>query len=156
MSNSFLGRFARKRNDGRSMRIDRWDKLELVIELITSSLPIDVRMELNHAENLTPLATPLPYDLRTGSSTTIPTLLPLLAEVRVSLCVDDTFAWLLPVYFCIDQMLTAGDVVTKLAEAYRFLNAWSQVHTHEGREHLRIGRLQAQCPSKFRREYLIQ
>jgi hypothetical protein len=119
------------------MRIDRWDRLELVIELIKSSLPVDVSIDLNHFEISRPLATPLPYDPRTGTSAAIPTPLPLLAEVRVSLCIDETLAWLLPVQFCMDQLLTAEEVVTKLADAYHFLIAWSQVHTQEGREHLR-------------------
>jgi len=34
VSKKFLGRSERKRNSGRSMRIDNWDKLELVLDLI--------------------------------------------------------------------------------------------------------------------------
>lgn len=68
------------------------------------------------------------------------------AELRVSLSIDETLAWLLPVQFCIDQLLTAEEVVTKLADAFWFLKEWSQVHAHEGREALRIQCLQAQHP----------
>ena len=154
MSKNFLGRSERKRNRGRSMRIDSWDRLELVIELIKSSLPIDIRMDFNHAEILRPLAPPLPYAPSTGSSIRIPT--PLLAEVRVSLRIDETLAWLLPVQFCIDQLLTAEEVVTKLADAFRFLKAWSDVHAYEALELLRTQRLQAQCPAKSASKYLVQ
>jgi hypothetical protein len=132
----FLGRSGRKRNWGRNIRIDSWERLEVVIELIKCSLPIDIRIELNHAEVLRPVTPPLPYDPRAGSSKTIPTSLPLLAEVRVSLCSDETLAWLLPVQFCIDQLLTAEHVVTKVADAFWFLEAWSQIHSDEGREHI--------------------
>ena len=123
------------------MRIDSRDRLEFVVELIQKTLPIDIRMDLNHAEILRPLSLPLPYDPRTGSGVTLPTPLPLLAEVRVSLFIDETLAWLLPVQFCIDQLLTAEEVVTKLADAFWFLKAWSDVHSHEARELLQIKRL---------------
>src|SRR5215469_9513375 len=93
-------------------------------------------MDLNPAEMFRPLV-PLPYDPRRGSSTTSPTPLPVLAEVRVSLCKDETLAWLLPVHFCVDQLLTAEEVVTKLADAFWFLDGWSMVHGHKGRKALR-------------------
>jgi len=119
------------------MRIDSWDRLEFVLELIRSSLPIDIRIELDHTDVLRPFSPPLPYDPRAGSSRAIPMPSALLAEVRVSLSIDETLAWLLPVQFCIDQLLTAKEVVTELADALVFLKAWSQVNAHEGREHLR-------------------
>ena len=155
MSKQFLGRPQRKRNWGRSTRIDTWERLEFVIELIKRTLPIDIRIDLNHAEPLTPLAAPLPYVPRTGSSMMIPTPFPLLAEVRVSLCIDETLAWLLPVQFCIDQLLTAEEVVTKLADAFWFLEGWSQVHSQEGREHVRKQRPQPQRPAKSLRSPLV-
>jgi hypothetical protein len=96
------------------------------------------------------------YDPRTGSSITIPTPLPLLVEVRVSLCIDETLALLLPVQFCLDQLLTAGEVVTKLADAFRFLKAWSSVHACGSRELLRTKRLHGQPPAKSASKYLVQ
>ena len=66
MSKQSLGRSQRKRNWGRRMRIDSWDRLELVIELIKSSLPLDIRIDLNHVGILRPMAPPLPYDPSTG------------------------------------------------------------------------------------------
>ena len=156
MTSKFLGQSERKRNWGRSMRIDSWERLELVIELIKSSLPMDISIELNHADLLRPPMPPLPYAPRSGSLMTIPTPLPLIAEVRVSLCIDEMLAWLLPVQFCIDRLLTAEEVVTKLADAFWFLQGWSQVHSHEGREHLRTQRLTAQIPAKSPRSPLVQ
>jgi hypothetical protein len=58
---TFLGLSKRKRNWGRSMRVDTWDKLELVIELIKTDLPIDLKIALKDAGVLSP-APPLPYD----------------------------------------------------------------------------------------------
>lgn len=156
MSERFLGWSERKRNWGRSLRLDSWDGLELVIELIKSSLPIDIKIDLNHAEIFRPLAPPLAYAPCTESSITIPMPLPLLAEVRVSLCIDDTLAWLLPVQFCIDQLLTAEEVIRKLADAVFFLQGWSQVHAHEGGEHLRTQPLQAQHPAKSPGKLTVQ
>jgi hypothetical protein len=122
------------------MRVDTWDKLELVIELIKTDLPIDLKIALKDAGVLSP-APPLPYDPRI-ELTRVAVPLPILAEVRVSLCMDETLAWLLPVQFCIDQLLTAEEVVTKLSDAFWFLKAWSQVHAHEGRECVRTRRPQ--------------
>ena len=155
MSKKLFGRSECKRSWGRGIRIDSWERLQLVVDLIKSTLPIDIRMDLYHADVSRRPVPPLPYDPRTESSITIPTPLPFLAEVRVSLCSDETLAWLLPVQFCIDQLLTAQEVVTKLADALVFLKAWSQVHAHEGREHLRTQRLQAQHPTKSSK-YLVQ
>ena len=152
MGEKFLGRSKRKRNWGRSMRVDSWDKLEWVIELIKTTLPIDVKIALKDAEVSSP-SPPLPYDPRI-ESTRVATSLPILAEVRVSLCIDETLAWLLPVQFCIDQLLTAEEVVTKLTDAFWFLKTWSQVHAHEGRERIRTRR--PQFPVKSPESPLIQ
>ena len=156
MNKQFLGRSQGKRNWGRRMQIDSWDRLELVIELMKTSLPIDIRIDLNHAEILRPLAPPLFYDPRKESSITIPTPLPLLAEVRVSLYIDETLACLLPVQFCIDQFLTAEEVVTKLADAFRFLKAWSGIHAHEAQELLRTQCPHGRGPAKSPSKYLVQ
>lgn len=143
MIKNVLGRSRCKRNWGRGMRIDSWDRLELVIELIKASLPIGMSIDLNHAD-FRPPAPPLPYDPRGENSVRIRLPLPILAEVRASLCTDETLAWLLPVQFCINHLLTAEEVVTKVADAFWFLQGWSQVHSQEAREHLRTQRCEAQ------------
>jgi len=64
-----------------------------------SSLPIDITIDLNHAEESRRLSPPLPYDPRAESAMTIQAPLPILAEVRVALWIDEMLAWLLPVQF---------------------------------------------------------
>ena len=120
-----------------------------------SGLALDISMDLNGAELSRSPALPLPYDPRRESAM-IPAPFPILAEVRASLCIDETLAWLLTVQFCIDQLLTAEEVVTKLADAFCFLKAWSQAHTDEARAYLRTQCLQAQCPAKSSTKYLVQ
>lgn len=125
------------------MRIDSWDRLELVVELIKPSLPIVMSIDLNHAD-LRPPEAPLPYDPRREDSEMIPAPLPILAEVRATLYIDETLAWLLPVQFCINQFLTAEEVVTKIADAFWFLQGWSQVHSEDARELLRTQSCEAE------------
>ena len=156
MGKKLFGRRQRKRNWGQGMLIDSWERLQLVIDLMKSSLPIDISMDLNHAEASRRPSPPLAYSPHTGNSITIPTHLPFLVEVRVSLCVDETLAWLLPVHFCIDRLLTAEEVVTRLADAFWFLKAWSQVHAGEAREYLRTQCLQAKRPAGSTSKYLVQ
>jgi hypothetical protein len=86
----------------------------------------------------------------------VPAPLPILAEVRVSLWIDEMLAWLLPVHFCIDQLLTAEEVVTKVADAFWFLSAWSQIHADEAREYLRTQRFQVEPLAKSGSKYLVQ
>ena len=148
MTKKLFGRSERKRTWGRSMRIDSREKLRLVIELMKSSLPVDVSLELDDAEVSRGLPPPSLYDPRTKHSMRVPTPLPILVEVRVSLCIDETLACLLPVHFCIDQLLMAEEVVTKVADAYWFLQGWSQVHSHEAHEHLRTRGFQSRRPVK--------
>jgi hypothetical protein len=50
VSKKLFGRSERKRNWGRSMRIDSWERLQLVVDLMKSSLPINISMDLSHAE----------------------------------------------------------------------------------------------------------
>ena len=50
LSKKLFGRTQRKRNWGRNTRIDSWEKLQLVIELMKSGLPIDVTIDLYDAE----------------------------------------------------------------------------------------------------------
>ena len=150
-----FGRSERKRHWGRSTRIDSWERLRLVVELMKSSLPVGITIDLNDAEVSRRPTFPLPCDPWMANSLAIQTPLPFMAVVRVSLWIDETLMWLLPVQFCIDQLLTADEVVTKLADAFCFLKAWSQVHALEGREHLRIQRFQARRPDKSGK-YFIQ
>jgi len=151
----FLGSSRRKRNRGRSTRIDSWDRLELVIELIKSSLPVDMRIDLNHIE-FPPLLEPLPYDPRMENSITIRTPSPVVAEVRVSLSIDETLAWLLPVQFCVDHLLRVEEVVAKITDAFWFLQGWTHVHGQGGRRSLRTQRTQVQHLAKSASKYLVQ
>ena len=156
MNKKLFGRSERKRNWGRSTRIDSWERPRLVIELMKSGLPVDISIDLNDAEVSRRLPPPLPYDPRTENSMLVPAPLPILSEVRVSLWIDELLAWLLPVQFCIDQLLTAEEVVTKLADAFRFLKVWSQIHADEAREYIRTQRSQTQRAAKPASNYLVQ
>jgi len=157
VSNKLFGRSERKRSWGRSTRIDSWGRLQLVIDLMKCSLPIDITIDLDDAGVLGQSVLPLPCDPDSlANSVVIPTPLPFAAEVRVSLWIDETLAWLLPVQFCIDQLLTADEVITKLADAICFLKAWSQVHGREAREQLRRQRLKSRRSAKSTSKYLIQ
>jgi hypothetical protein len=127
------------------MPIDSWERLEEVIELLNTSLPIDISIDLHHAEISRPLPLPLPYEPRIENSSLVPTPSPFLAEVRVSLCIDETLAWLMPVQFCIDQLLTSEEVVRKIVDAFWFLDGWSKAHGHESAEQFRT---QAGNPAK--------
>lgn len=82
MFKKVLGQSRCKRNWGRGMRIDSWDRLELVIELIKTSLPIDMSIGLNHADFRTPVL-PLLYDPRSENS--------VMTKVLCYLC-DDEFS----------------------------------------------------------------
>jgi hypothetical protein len=141
---------------GRSTRIDSWERLRLAIELMKSGLPVDISIDLNDAEVSRRLPLPLPYDPGGENSMLVPAPLPILAEVRVSLWIDEMLAWLLPVQFCVDQLLTVEEVVTKLADAFRFLKAWSQIHAGDAREYIRTQRSQTQHPAKPASNYLVQ
>jgi hypothetical protein len=156
MGMKLFGRSGRKRSWGRSTRIDSWERLRLVIDVMKSGLPIDISITLHDAEVSGPLPAPLPYDPRGANSMWVPAPLPILAEVRVSLWIDEMLAWLIPVHFCIDQLLTAEEVVTKLADAFWFLKAWSQIHGDEAREYLRTQSLQTQRPTKPVSNCLVQ
>lgn len=155
MIKKVLGRSRCKRNWGRGMRIDSWDRLELVVELIKTSLPIDMSIDLNHAD-FRPPAPPLPYDPRGKNAVMIAAPFPILAEVRASLCIDETLAWLLPVPFCVNQFLTAEEVDTKIADAFWFLQGWSQVHSQEAREQLRTQAREAKRAPNTTGSLLVQ
>jgi hypothetical protein len=50
VSKKLFGRTERKRNWGRDTRIDSWERLHLVIELMKSGLPIDVSIDVDDAD----------------------------------------------------------------------------------------------------------
>ena len=56
---------------------------------------------------------------------------PSIIEVRVSIIANDSLGWLLPVHFCIGELLTAHEVVTKVADAFRILKTWSDSRKQE-------------------------
>jgi hypothetical protein len=118
-----------KRYWGRDMIIDNWEKLEEVIELIKCSLPINMQVELNAAGRPGRNTQPLPFDPRIGSTSALPAPSPALAEVRLSLFIDETLGWLLPLQFCIGQLLTAREIVRKIAHGFWFLESWSHAHS---------------------------
>jgi hypothetical protein len=113
-------------------------------------------MDLDHVEIFGSPTLPLAFGPCAGGLTTCPTQLPVFTEVRVSLSIDETLGWVLPVQFCIDQLLTAEEVIGKLADAFWFLDAWSLVHDYEGREQLRTKCFQAECPVKSPSKYTVQ
>ena len=136
MSEKILGRSKRKRKRGREMIVDNWEKLEVVIELIKCSLPINMQVKLNAASRPGRNTQPLPFDPRTGNSTAFPTPLPALAELRISLFIDEKLQWLLPVQFCIGQLLTATEIIQKIADGFWFLESWSHAHSRDVRAHV--------------------
>jgi hypothetical protein len=48
-----------------------------------------------------------------------------LVEVQASLIDNERLGWLLPVYFCVGELLTAIEVITKVSDAFRILKIWS-------------------------------
>ena len=137
------------------MIIDSWEKFEEVIELIKLSLPINMRVELNSARRPGRSTEPLSFDPRIGSSISYSMGLASLAEVRVSLLVNETLAWLLPVQFCIGQLLTATEIIGKIADALVFLQSWSHVHSCDARAQLRFEHPQSPRTAKCNRKPLI-
>jgi hypothetical protein len=101
------------------------------------------------------LAMMMAYSPRAVGLTTSPTPLPVFAEVRVSLSMDETLVWVLPVHLCVDQSLTAEEAIGKLADAFWFLDAWSLVHDYEGREQVRTKRFQAEHPVQSTSKYTV-
>lgn len=156
VSEKILGRSRGKRHWGRDMIIDNWEKLEEVIELIKCSLPINMQVELNAMCNPAPNTQPLPFDPRAGSPSSLNTALPALAEVRLSLFIDETLGWLLPLQFCIGQLLTAKEIVRKITDGFWFLESWSHAHSRDARAHLRFEDLRSECTTKTGRKPLIQ
>ena len=138
------------------MIIDDWEKFEEVIELIKGNLPINMQVEWDDACKPDRNTQPLPFDPRIGSATSVPTPPPALAEVRVSLFIDDKLGWLLPVRFCLGQLLTATEIIGKIGNAFGFLRSWSYVHASAARERLRLEHCSSAQNARSVREPLIQ
>jgi hypothetical protein len=136
MSEAILGRSKRKRHWGRHMLVDSWEKLEEVIELIKRSLPVHIEVEFNDSCRPDRSCQPLPFDPRTRTSITFP--MPTLAEVRVSLLIDETLGWVMPVQFSVGPLLTAAEIIQKIADACFFLESWSHTHLAEVRGNFRF------------------
>src|SRR5215813_9414532 len=83
------------------------------------------------------------------------TALPALAEVRLSLFIDETLGWLLPLQFCIGQILTAKEIVRKITDGFWFLESWSHAHSRDARAHLRFEDFRSERTTKSRRKPLI-
>jgi hypothetical protein len=136
MSEKILGHSKRKRHWGRHMLVDSWEKLEEVIELIKRSLPIHIQVEFNDTCRAGRNIQPLAFDPRTRNSTALQ--LPALAEVRVSLLIDETLGWVIPLQFSVGPLLTGAEIVQKIADACFFLESWSHTHSAQGRANLRF------------------
>ena len=156
VSQKILGHSKRKRHWGRHMIIDSWEKLEEVIELIKVSLPINMQVDLNGACRAGRNAQPLPFDPRTGNPISYPAALPALAEVRVALFINEALGWLLPLRFCIGQLLTATEIIGKVAHALFFLESWSHAHSRDARAQLRFEHPQPPRTAKSNRKPSIQ
>lgn len=137
MIEKILGRSKRKRHWGRHMLVDNWEKLEEVLDIIKNSLPIHIQLEFD--ETCTPGRgfPPLPFDPRTRNSIAFP--MPALAELRISLLIDEALGWVMPVQFSVGPLLTAAEIIQKIADACFFLESWSLTHSAEARAYLGVG-----------------
>ena len=84
---------------------------------------------------------PVPFNPRLGNFTELPISPVALAEVRVSLMIDETFGWMIPVQFAIGPLLTAAEIIEKIANTCFFLEAWSQAHLRRGPVRIRLKHL---------------
>jgi hypothetical protein len=50
---------------------------------------------------------------------------------NLALLINERLGWLFPVHFCIGELLTAHEVVTKIADAFRILKTWSDSRKQE-------------------------
>lgn len=136
------------------MLVDNWEKLEEVIELIKRSLPIHTEVELNDTCRPGHGTPPLPFDLRTRNSIAFP--MPTLAEVRVSLLINKTLGWVMPLQFSVGPLLTAAEIIQKIADACFFLESWAHTHSAEARAHLRFDRPGSTHNARSGRKPVIQ
>jgi hypothetical protein len=129
---------------GRRIRVDSLARLKELIELIGTALPIDMHVDLCQPRE-SPLSKsasletieapevvhPIAFGQQAGDSHSIFTMRPFVIEVRVSLLINEHLGWLLPVYFCLGELLTADEVITKIWDAFRILKIWSAANTQE-------------------------
>ena len=78
-----------------------------------------------------PIMKPVPFVPDSKSTERLFTPKPSIMEVQVSIIANDSLGWLLPVHFCIGELLTAHEVVTKIADAFRILRTWSDSRKQE-------------------------
>lgn len=132
------------RDWGRRIRIDTFDRLKELIGVIGTALPIDMHLDLCQARDslfsISPsletieasgVVHPIAFGPQAGDSHTIFTTRPSIIEVRVSLLINEHLGWLFPVYFCLGELLTAEEVITKIWDAFRILKIWSAANTRE-------------------------
>lgn len=154
MNEKILGRSKRKKHWGRYMLVDNWQKLKEVIELIKSSLPLHIELHINESCGADRDCEPLPFDPSTKTAIAFP--MPALAEVRVSLLVDEKLGWKMPLHFCVGPLLTAAEIIQKVTDACFFLQAWSHGHLPEARARLRSEHRRTPDPMRSRRKPLVQ
>jgi hypothetical protein len=132
------------RNWGRRIRLDSLAKLKQFVELIGTALPTGMQVDLcRPRESLfiksasfetfeaPEVVHPIAFGQEPGDSHTIFTMRPSVVELRVSLLINERFGWLLPVYLCLGELLTADEVITKIWDAFRILKIWSAANTRE-------------------------
>ena len=131
----------RKHNWGRRIVIDTPDRLKELVMLMQLSFPSNMRVSLyeggtskshlpvRQLASLPQPVEPLPFQPNAGSSDTVRPPEPFLAEVRAKLIVNERLGWMLSIYFCIGELLTAHELVTKVQDAFRILQSWSDAHT---------------------------
>jgi hypothetical protein len=154
MSQKILGRQKRKKHWGRYMLVDNWEKLQEVIELIKRSLPIHIQVEINESCMADRSCQPLPFDPRMRNATALP--LPALAEVLVSLLIDETLGWVMPLQFSVGPLLTAAEIIQNIADACFFLESWSHTHSAEARTNLRFEQPRSTPNARSVRKQVIQ
>jgi len=82
--------------------------------------------------------------------------MPTLAEVRVSLLIDETLGWVMPVQFSVGPLLTAAEIIQKIADACFFLESWSHTHLAEARGNFRFEHPRSTPSARSARKPVIQ
>ena len=134
----------RTRRWGRRIIIDTPERLNEIIGLMQAGLPTDMRVGVHRhrdsmpcqgtnceMEERVPIMKPVPFVPDSTTTERLCTPKPSIMEVQVSIIANDSLGWLLPVHFCIGELLTAHEVVTKIADAFRILRTWSDSRKQE-------------------------
>jgi hypothetical protein len=127
-------------NHGRRILIGTPDRVKELIALMQASLPSNMRISLNEGHTSTSCQSvhrvadgmqvrPVAFDPNAGLSHAVLTSEPFLVEIRALLIANERFGWLLPVFFCIGELLTAHELITKIDDAFRILKSWSEART---------------------------